>query len=142
MAEARPLASVFPTAGCAACGEAPLPAVFSAPIRPDVVRFVHTNMANDKLRPHAVNAQAGMQHSAVSWGEYTLRSRSLFFCTRTPSSLHELRRIGLRLRLVHGLGPHTSQLKRCAKKPLRRQSFCGFIGARYSLVFGFAFRVW
>jgi hypothetical protein len=33
------------------------------------VRFVHTNMAKNKMQPHTVNAQAGMQHSAESWGE-------------------------------------------------------------------------
>lgn len=46
----------------------PLPAVFRAPIRPDVVNFVHTNMNKNRRQPYAVNAKAGMQHSAESWG--------------------------------------------------------------------------
>ena len=75
MAETRPLVSVFSTSGparslqCAATGETTLPGVFSAPIRPDVVRFVHTNMAKNKRQPYAVSPAAGMQCSASSWGE-------------------------------------------------------------------------
>lgn len=45
-----------------------LPAVFRAPIRPDVVNFVHTSMNKNRRQPYAVNAKAGMQHSAESWG--------------------------------------------------------------------------
>lgn len=45
-----------------------LPAVFSAPIRTDIVHFVHTLMAKNRRQPYAVNDQAGMQHSAESWG--------------------------------------------------------------------------
>ena len=45
-----------------------LPAVFTAPIRPDVVQFVHTNMNKNKRQAYAVNELAGMQHSAESWG--------------------------------------------------------------------------
>lgn len=43
-------------------------AVFSVAIRPDVVQFVHTNMAKNKRQPYAVSRKAGMQHSAESWG--------------------------------------------------------------------------
>ena len=45
-----------------------LPAVFVAPIRPDVVRFVHTNMAKNKRQAYAVSERAGHQTSAESWG--------------------------------------------------------------------------
>jgi large subunit ribosomal protein L4e len=45
-----------------------LPAVFSAPIRADIVHFVHTNMAKNKRQPYAVFKDAGKQHSAESWG--------------------------------------------------------------------------
>lgn len=69
MAEARPLVSVYATEGeDTVVSEVPLPAVFSAPIRPDLVRFVHTNMAKNKRQPYAVSAQAGHQTSAQSWG--------------------------------------------------------------------------
>jgi len=45
-----------------------LPAVFLAPIRPDIVQFVHTSMAKNKRQAYAVSAGAGHQHSAESWG--------------------------------------------------------------------------
>jgi len=52
----------------ATLSETALPAVFSSPIRPDLVRFVHTNMAKNHRQPYAVNANAGHQTSALSWG--------------------------------------------------------------------------
>merc|ERR1712142_527371 len=45
-----------------------LPAVFKAPIRPDVVNFVHTNMAKNARQAYAVHKHAGHQTSAESWG--------------------------------------------------------------------------
>jgi large subunit ribosomal protein L4e len=45
-----------------------LPQVFLSPIRPDIVHFVHTNMAKNRRQPYAVSEMAGMQHSAESWG--------------------------------------------------------------------------
>jgi large subunit ribosomal protein L4e len=45
-----------------------MPFVFSAPIRPDVVNFVHTNVAKNKRQAYSVNKLAGHQTSAESWG--------------------------------------------------------------------------
>ena len=45
-----------------------LPGVFSAPIRPDLVEFVHTNMAKNGRQAYAVSMKAGHQTSAESWG--------------------------------------------------------------------------
>jgi len=45
-----------------------LPAVLTAPIRPDLVNFVFTNMAKNKRQPYAVSKYAGHQTSAESWG--------------------------------------------------------------------------
>lgn len=45
-----------------------LPTVFKAPIRPDVVRIVHSNIAKNSRQAYAVSREAGMQHSAESWG--------------------------------------------------------------------------
>lgn len=45
-----------------------LPAVFSAPIRPDLVSFVHTNIAKNARQAYAVSEDAGHQTSAESWG--------------------------------------------------------------------------
>ena len=45
-----------------------LPGVFGVGIRPDIVNFVHTNIAKNRRQGHAVNYNAGMKHSAASWG--------------------------------------------------------------------------
>merc|ERR1712157_219037 len=49
-------------------GEMPLPKVFTSPIRPDVVHFVHTQMAKNARQAYAVSIVAGKQVSAESWG--------------------------------------------------------------------------
>merc|ERR1712076_189409 len=64
---ARPLVSVYNEQG-EASGQITLPAVFKAPIRPDVVNFVHSNMAKNSRQPYAVHKHAGHQTSAESWG--------------------------------------------------------------------------
>ena len=69
MAEARPTVNVYsPDDKGVIIGSVALPEVFSAPIRPDVVSFVHTNMAKNGRQPYAVNKKAGHQTSAESWG--------------------------------------------------------------------------
>lgn len=68
VAAARPVVSVFSTETFDVASTTTLPAVFTAPIRPDVVNFVHTNMAKNKRQPYAVSYRAGHQTSAVSWG--------------------------------------------------------------------------
>ena len=45
-----------------------MPEDFLAPIRPDIVHFVHTNMAQNKRQAYGVSRGAGHQHSAESWG--------------------------------------------------------------------------
>jgi large subunit ribosomal protein L4e len=42
--------------------------VFTAPIRSDVVQFVHTNMAKNNRQAYAVNRLSGMKYAAHSWG--------------------------------------------------------------------------
>jgi large subunit ribosomal protein L4e len=64
---ARPLVSVFSLSGDKS-GETTLPAVMTAPLRPDVVQFVHTNMNKNKRQAYAVSIRAGKQVSASSWG--------------------------------------------------------------------------
>jgi large subunit ribosomal protein L4e len=49
-------------------GSSPLPAVFTAPIRNDIVQFVHKEMAKNSRQAYAVNRLSGMKHSAESWG--------------------------------------------------------------------------
>lgn len=65
---ARPLISVYTEKNEASGSTIHLPAIFKAPIRPDVVNFVHQNMAKNRRQPYAVNDQAGHQTSAESWG--------------------------------------------------------------------------
>eukprot|EP00775_Hariotina_reticulata_P007246 gene7246-7459_t len=67
MAAARPMVSVQGLDGSAA-EQTTLPAVFSAPIRPDIVRTVHTNMNKNHRQPYAVSMKAGHQTAAESWG--------------------------------------------------------------------------
>jgi large subunit ribosomal protein L4e len=64
---ARPLVSVFSLSGEKA-GETTLPAVMMAPLRPDIVQFVHTNMNKNKRQAFAVSIRAGKQVVATSWG--------------------------------------------------------------------------
>lgn len=61
--------SVFDVASAdKAVSQATLPAVFTAPIRSDVVHYVHTLMAKNKRQPYAVNKLSGHQTPAISWG--------------------------------------------------------------------------
>eukprot|EP00560_Eucampia_antarctica_P008139 CAMPEP_0197825074 /NCGR_PEP_ID=MMETSP1437-20131217/2200_1 /TAXON_ID=49252 ORGANISM="Eucampia antarctica, Strain CCMP1452" /NCGR_SAMPLE_ID=MMETSP1437 /ASSEMBLY_ACC=CAM_ASM_001096 /LENGTH=378 /DNA_ID=CAMNT_0043424925 /DNA_START=123 /DNA_END=1259 /DNA_ORIENTATION=- len=64
---ARPLVTVFSTSG-EKVGETSLPAVMTAPLRPDIVQFVHTNMNKNHRQAYAVSIKAGKQVSASSWG--------------------------------------------------------------------------
>nr|AFM85470.1 60S ribosomal protein L4-like isoform 2 [Callorhinchus milii] len=68
MACARPLITVYSEKGEASGKNVVLPAVFKAPIRPDIVNFVHTNLRKNNRQPYAVSADAGHQTSAESWG--------------------------------------------------------------------------
>ncbi|KAL9190215.1 hypothetical protein ACHAXT_007426 [Thalassiosira profunda] len=64
---ARPLVSVFSITG-EKSGETALPAVMTAPMRPDIVQFVHTNMNKNHRQAYAVSPWAGKNVSASSWG--------------------------------------------------------------------------
>jgi len=63
----RPLVSVYSVAGTKT-GEVPLPHVMTAPLRHDIVQFVHTNMNKNHRQAHAVSIYAGKKVSASSWG--------------------------------------------------------------------------
>jgi len=64
----RPLVQVFSAENGQKTSQVTLPAVFRAPIRSDIVQFVHTNLAKNKRQPYAVSNEAGHQTSAISWG--------------------------------------------------------------------------
>merc|ERR1712227_646622 len=63
----RPQISVYDEAGNAAAQMAS-PAVFKAPIRHDIVNFVHFEMLKNTRQAYAVSEKAGHQTSAESWG--------------------------------------------------------------------------
>lgn len=65
---ARPLVTVYSEKSEASQTQIKLPAVFRAPIRPDVVNFIHDQIAKNKRAPYAVSTAAGHQTSAESWG--------------------------------------------------------------------------
>eukprot|EP00172_Hildenbrandia_rubra_P000855 Plantae.Rhodophyta-Hildenbrandia_rubra.ctg14880.p1 GENE.Plantae.Rhodophyta-Hildenbrandia_rubra.ctg14880~~Plantae.Rhodophyta-Hildenbrandia_rubra.ctg14880.p1 ORF type:complete len:364 (-),score=74.76 Plantae.Rhodophyta-Hildenbrandia_rubra.ctg14880:77-1168(-) len=67
-AAARPVVSVLSAETGSPAGSTAMPAVFSAPIRSDVVLSIHRDMAKNARQPYAVSKDAGMQSSAASWG--------------------------------------------------------------------------
>ena len=64
----RPLVTVFDTETAKPSGTVTLPAVFSAPIRNDVIHYVHSLMAKNNRQAYAVAKRAGMETPAQSWG--------------------------------------------------------------------------
>ncbi|EGV62376.1 60S ribosomal protein L4B [Yamadazyma tenuis] len=64
----RPQVSVVSATGEQTSTQLPLPAVFSAPVRPDLVHSVFTRVNKNKRQAYAVSEKAGHQTSAESWG--------------------------------------------------------------------------
>ena len=64
---ARPLVTVFSLTGPKS-GETTLPEVMTAPLRPDIVQFVHTNLNKNARQAYGVNIYAGKKVVATSWG--------------------------------------------------------------------------
>jgi len=65
----RPVVSVYSReTGSEIVDSVPMPAVFTAPIRDDIVHFVHTNMAKNRRQAHGVYRLAGREYAAESWG--------------------------------------------------------------------------
>merc|ERR1711878_200929 len=65
---ARPLITIYDEKAAPTEANITLPAVFKAPIRPDIVSFIHHEVAKNKRQPYCVNVDAGHQTSAESWG--------------------------------------------------------------------------
>ena len=69
VAAARPTVSVFSYEDADKIVKtAPLPDVFTSPIRPDVINFVHTQIRKNSRQAYCVKYEAGMQTAAESWG--------------------------------------------------------------------------
>ncbi|KAI8891177.1 hypothetical protein K501DRAFT_265050 [Backusella circina FSU 941] len=64
----RPIVNVYSINGVEITNTIPVPSVYRAPIRPDIIRFVHTIMSKNSRQPYAVSDKAGEQTSAESWG--------------------------------------------------------------------------
>ncbi|ODV86288.1 hypothetical protein CANARDRAFT_175208 [[Candida] arabinofermentans NRRL YB-2248] len=64
----RPQVTVVSLEGKTTSTALPLPAVFKAPIRPDIVHSVFTKINKNKRQAYAVAENAGHQTSAESWG--------------------------------------------------------------------------
>uniref|UniRef100_A0A2K5K0C4 Large ribosomal subunit protein uL4 n=1 Tax=Colobus angolensis palliatus TaxID=336983 RepID=A0A2K5K0C4_COLAP len=65
---AHPLISLYSEKGESSDKNVTLPAVFKAPIQPDIVNFVHTNLHKNNRQLYAVSELAGHQTSAESLG--------------------------------------------------------------------------
>merc|ERR1712139_489676 len=68
LSAARPLITVYSEKNEATEKPVCLPAVFKAPIRPDIVSFIHHEVAKNHRQAYSVNRDAGHQTSAESWG--------------------------------------------------------------------------
>jgi len=69
LSAARPLVSIYSEKNVASKDATiKLPAIFKAPIRPDVVNEIHQLMRRNKRQAYAVSEEAGHQTSAESWG--------------------------------------------------------------------------
>lgn len=64
----RPQVSVVSVKGEKTSSQLPLPAVFSAPVRADIVHSVFVRVNKNKRQAYAVSEKAGHQTSAESWG--------------------------------------------------------------------------
>jgi len=68
LSAARPLVTVYSEKSKATENQVCLPAVFRAPIRPDIVSFIHHEVAKNHRQPYCVSGDAGHQTSAEGWG--------------------------------------------------------------------------
>merc|ERR1712170_173272 len=65
----RPTVSVFSHSNAnEVLSEVRMPHVFLAPVRNDLVSFVHDQLSKNTRQAHGVDKKAGMKHSAESWG--------------------------------------------------------------------------
>mmetsp|Transcript_89956 Transcript_89956/g.249848 ORF Transcript_89956/g.249848 Transcript_89956/m.249848 type:complete len:410 (+) Transcript_89956:106-1335(+) len=69
MATARPVVSVYQyDSPSEKSGTVPMPTVLTMPLRPDIVRYVHTRVQKNKRQAYAVGAKVGYDTAAESWG--------------------------------------------------------------------------
>jgi len=64
----RPLVTVYSDKGETTNVHVKLPMIYKAPVRPDLVSFIHEQIRKNHRQPYAVSKEAGHQTSAESWG--------------------------------------------------------------------------
>jgi large subunit ribosomal protein L4e len=68
LAAARPIVKVYDVTSTVTASKVVLPSVFKAPIRPDIVSYVHDQLSKNRRQAFSVSSKAGEQTSAESWG--------------------------------------------------------------------------
>merc|ERR1719504_64263 len=69
MATARPVVSVYKFDNPAEkASTVPMPSALTMPLRPDLVRYIHTNVSKNKRQAYAVKDKVGYDTAAESWG--------------------------------------------------------------------------
>ena len=65
MSTARPLITVFSEKNEPSGESISLPSVFKAPIRPEIVNFIHNQISKNLRQPYAVSKEAGKFESPL-----------------------------------------------------------------------------
>jgi len=68
LSAARPLVTIYSDKATPGGSTVCLPAVFKAPVRPDIVNTIHNEVSKNRRQPYCVSEPAGHQTSAESWG--------------------------------------------------------------------------
>jgi len=69
MATARPVVSVYQFDNPSEkAGSVPMPMAMMSPLRPDLVRYIHTCISKNKRQAYALSHRSGYQTAAESWG--------------------------------------------------------------------------
>lgn len=89
---ARPLVNVYNDKNELSGTHVALPAVFKAPIRPDIVNFVHVNMSKNNRQPYAVSKEAGTPTDSLRLSCY-LKSPEVVSDSRMFADECELERV-------------------------------------------------
>ena len=87
MSAARPLITVYSEKSDATEAPVCLPAVFKAPIRPDIVSFIHHEVAKNHRQAYSVNRDAGEYFLCFAYIPH-LKMSSLLLNVRVKAILH------------------------------------------------------
>merc|ERR1719150_840651 len=69
MAPARPVVSIYQYDNPSEKKETvPMPLALTMPLRPDLVRYIHTGISKNKRQAYSVGAKVGYETAAESWG--------------------------------------------------------------------------